>query len=832
MPEIIEDQPNNSLLIPASHEGGTFGPPKNKKNKFTLGLVVVFLLVTTGLVFLYANQQQSLNDIRNRAADLYPTCAIAGTTPLVGQSCCSGLSIVNGVCGVAGATCPGGGSAPDGNLCFCPTKPPACSSTTTPTPIQGATPTLPPPDSKCGTLSTNANNSCVGAGGSFSCSSTGAWTCTIGGTIVGTCPNPYLTGGGDPCQKLIGGVWTSVSCDEVDMIRCYCGGPPPNEPGAVWVAGADTTTCSNLCAGVGYNCGTSCIQHTGIAGTPAPTPPPPTSTPAPAVPSIICESYNAATGTTPVRVTWASGTGLQVWDSTNQWWWNANATSPLTISSVNNAGAIPGIPPGRTVFARTTYDYTTFSTTQTVVCSAPSSTPTPTPIPAPTLAGQCAPSPLAGSVTWTPVPGAIGYELQRSIGTTGTFSTILNTTATKTSFSDTNVLPGQTYRYQVRAVMSATTTSNWSNIVTIVMNCAPTPTPTSTVTNTPTRTPTPTPTLTPTPTPIPSPTLAGSCLSVPLSGSLSWNTISGATGYELQRRTGTSGTFTTIATLGSTITSYKDTNVQPNLSYQYQVRALVGLATGIFSNQVLINMTCAPTPTPSFTPTPTPTPAPSSVVMVCESYNPATGTTPVRVTWTNGTGLQVYDSTNQWWWNGPAASPLVISSVNNAGVIPGIPPGRTIYARTTYDFVNFSTLNSIVCVAPTATPTPTKAPTNTPTRTPTPTSTGTPTSTPTITLTPTPMVIPQCNSIKIYKNGIVVLPSTLMPGDQVTIAVAGGNATRARIRVTINGGTPGPYIESAIQNALGEFIFDYTLPTDGRRFRIEGEIFGVDGAWH
>lgn len=71
-----------------------------------------------------------------------------------------------------------------------------------------------------------------------------------------------------------------------------------------------------------------------------------------------------------------------------------------------------------------------------------------------------------------------------------------------------------------------------------------------------------------------------------------------------------------------------------------------------------------------------------------------------------------------------------------------------------------------------------------------------------------------------------------MPGDQVTIAVDGGNATRARIRVTINGGIPGPYIESDTLNEFGEYIFAYTLPLDGRRFRIEGEIFGIDGAWH
>lgn len=91
----------------------------------------------------------------------------------------------------------------------------------------------------------------------------------------------------------------------------------------------------------------------------------------------------------------------------------------------------------------------------------------------------------------------------------------------------------------------------------------------------------------------------------------------------------------------------------------------------------------------------------------------------------------------------------------------------------------------------------------------------------------TPTVIPQCNSIKIYKNGAVVTPSTLQPGDAIVIAVAGGNATKARIRV--NGGS---WTETTTKNGAGEYTMNYVIPTGPTRFRIESEIFGVDNQWH
>jgi hypothetical protein len=107
------------------------------------------------------------------------------------------------------------------------------------------------------------------------------------------------------------------------------------------------------------------------------------------------------------------------------------------------------------------------------------------------------------------------------------------------------------------------------------------------------------------------------------------------------------------------------------------------------------------------------------------------------------------------------------------------------------------------------------------------TPTNTPTATVTVTYTPTPTDITgQCQNIKIYKNGQVVSPNSLQPGDSIVIAVVGTNATKARIRV--NGGT---FTETSSKNDAGEYILNFTIPSSGTTtFTIEAELF-IGGVW-
>ncbi|MFC1626738.1 hypothetical protein ACFL1P_00875 [Patescibacteria group bacterium] len=93
------------------------------------------------------------------------------------------------------------------------------------------------------------------------------------------------------------------------------------------------------------------------------------------------------------------------------------------------------------------------------------------------------------------------------------------------------------------------------------------------------------------------------------------------------------------------------------------------------------------------------------------------------------------------------------------------------------------------------------------------------------TVTPTP-IEGQCDNILVYRDGQVIDPNTLHPGDVVTIAIVGVNATKARIRV--NGGD---YLETEVTNENDEYILEYTIPDDGTvQFIVEADVF-VAGAW-
>jgi hypothetical protein len=63
-------------------------------------------------------------------------------------------------------------------------------------------------------------------------------------------------------------------------------------------------------------------------------------------------------------------------------------------------------------------------------------------------------------------------------------------------------------------------------------------------------------------------------------------------GFKIERKTGTTGTFAQIATVGSSITSYTDSSVAAGTTYCYRVRAYNSTANSAYSNEV-----CGTTPT-------------------------------------------------------------------------------------------------------------------------------------------------------------------------------------------------------------------------------------------
>jgi len=64
---------------------------------------------------------------------------------------------------------------------------------------------------------------------------------------------------------------------------------------------------------------------------------------------------------------------------------------------------------------------------------------------------------------------------------------------------------------------------------------------------------------------------------------LSWSGTSNATGYQIERSAGGKG-FTTIASVGSGVTSYTDSSVRSSIVYSYRVRAKTAAGAGELSN--------------------------------------------------------------------------------------------------------------------------------------------------------------------------------------------------------------------------------------------------------
>ena len=303
---------------------------------------------------------------------------------------------------------------------------------------------------------------------------------------------------------------------------------------------------------------------------------------------------------------------------------------------------------------------------QYVPATVPASTPTPTSTPPPaqshtastTSAPQLTARPAPGAVelSWTELPGAAAYELwtwwDRDVGWQ-----FISDNITGSSFTHTELTPGATYYYALRALDAAGNAGPWSNYPSAIplppftptstptptpaSDPAPAPTPTATPTSTPASdpapAPTPTSTLTPTTTPTPTPDPNASALPAPeltaqpAAGEirLSWKLLSAAVRYELwtwwDRDTGWQ--FISDSLTGA---SFTHADLTPGTTYYYAIRALdaagnagpwsdyasatVSTASAVTTPSLtpVTASTPSPTPTATASPTPSPTPSPTS----------------------------------------------------------------------------------------------------------------------------------------------------------------------------------------------------------------------------
>ena len=281
----------------------------------------------------------------------------------------------------------------------------------------------------------------------------------------------------------------------------------------------------------------------------------------------------------------------------------------------------------------------------------PASTPTPTSTPTPLQARAqsttaaprltARPAPAAVQLSWPELTGAAAYELwtwwDRETGWQ-----FISDTLTGAGFTHTELSPGTTYYYALRALDAAgQPLTGWSDYASAIPlpatanTSTPTPTPTSTPTPASDQAPAPTPTATTTPIPTPTPTPTTSSLPAqelsapdltaqPAPGEvrLTWSEVPRAARYELwtwwDRDTGWQYISDTL-----TGASFTHTELSSGTTYYYALRALdTGGSAGPWSeyasaaplpaSAVQPTLTLTSTPAPALTPTPTATPSPTA----------------------------------------------------------------------------------------------------------------------------------------------------------------------------------------------------------------------------
>ena len=146
------------------------------------------------------------------------------------------------------------------------------------------------------------------------------------------------------------------------------------------------------------------------------------------------------------------------------------------------------------------------------------------------------------TLRWNAVAGATGYEVLRSTSSKGAYASIA-ANVTETTFTDTGVAAGKTYYYKVRPLDASGETTLYGTESAYQSA-----------------------------TPVWGTARFGTATPTYQSIGLKWNTVAGATGYEVQRSTSSKGTYAVIANVDEA--SFTDTDVVTGKTYYYKVRPL------------------------------------------------------------------------------------------------------------------------------------------------------------------------------------------------------------------------------------------------------------------
>jgi subtilisin family serine protease len=189
--------------------------------------------------------------------------------------------------------------------------------------------------------------------------------------------------------------------------------------------------------------------------------------------------------------------------------------------------------------------------------------PAPTPPPAaPTGLAAASASSSSIALSWQGVAGASSYNVLRSLTGSSGWTQVATVSGATLTYLDSGLTASSAYYYEVTD-SSSSGTSAPSNIAQATTSAAPAPLPSTT-------------------------TLSGSAASS-TKINLKWNAASFATTYKIQRRLSSGTTWTQIASVASTATTFTDGGVTGGTSYAYEV--ISSNSTGSSSPSNIANVT-------------------------------------------------------------------------------------------------------------------------------------------------------------------------------------------------------------------------------------------------
>ena len=237
------------------------------------------------------------------------------------------------------------------------------------------------------------------------------------------------------------------------------------------------------------------------------------------------------------------------------------------------------------------------------------------------------------AITWSPVPNATGYIVEKYNDATGGWDVVVRPDDSETSYIVTDLVENVSYAFAISAYNDAGTSE--PTYVSYLKDEIP----------------------------VPPADLSVSFNKAAKSANISWKLSEGAEGYNVYQQSGTGATWKKIATMTSISNEYTVQNLELNAVYYFAVSAWNESGESDYSIVELLTDATLGTPTD----------------FVVDSYNPETHR--ATMTWvdnaTDETGYEVqYSLDNETW-----ITSATLAANSNTRVATGLTPGKTYYFR-------------------------------------------------------------------------------------------------------------------------------------------------------